>query len=398
MNKVVERSKKEGVAKFYYANRKMLLEAKAFKISLYILSLIPVILSLIPAFDKVDNLVFIATMTSFGLTLFSEFASSFISAHKEKAVMLHQLYEAGLTASTFSKIEYDREMTNELNELAIRKSAPKMRKIKTYQSTTVPSFVKDEHAYLYLCRTNAASTKYLMSRMFGIYIFALVVAVILFIIFVYVKSVNDYTTNVITMLQLVIQFYPLIIPIIRNISNATKTTKKCAKISADIDNYFADGDDSIERLARFQYYVQNIEFEMMVQAPAKYALFPLVFRFGLKNLQEGVTKRFQEAVEELEKKALINKGVTVRTTRKQILTNDGVDLETLQKKKELLEKKNQVEVKPKEEIKPKATVKTTSAPTVKKVATPVKKTATPVKKDTTKKTVTTKKVSTGGKK
>mgnify|MGYP006872990732 CR=1 FL=1 len=306
MNKVKERSKNEATLKFYYASNRISRETKIFKLTLYLLSMIPIILSFIPAFKDVDNLVFIATMISFGLTLFTEFASNFISAHKEKAVMLSQLYEIGLSGGTFSKIEYDREMTNELNELAIRKSVSKMSKLTKYHEEEVPDFVEDEHTYLYLCRVNSAKTKYLMSRFFALYIVALVVAVVLFVIFIYIKSVNETNQNVITILQLVIQFYPLVIPIIRNINASNKTTTKCAKISADIDNYFADKDASKERLARFQYYVQNIEYEMLVQCPPKYRLFNFIFRRGLKNLSVGVTRRFKEAEDELLERNNIN--------------------------------------------------------------------------------------------
>ena len=77
----------------------------------------------------------------------------------------------------------------------------------------------------------------------------------------------------------------------------------CTKVSADIDNFFADGDDSTMRLARFVYYVQNIEFEMLMASPARYAIFYKLFHRGLKTLQNGVTKRFVAAEKGLYKLA-----------------------------------------------------------------------------------------------
>ena len=131
---------------------------------------------------------------------------------------------------------------------------------------------------------------------------------------------------------MIIQFYPVTIPIIRNISACVKTRKKCAKISADIDNFFADGDDSIERLARFFYYIQNIEFETKMGAPARYAIFPKIFAHGLRVLEKGVARRYIAAIAELKKKALIlNGAVSLRKSRAEILTRKERDLEYLEK-------------------------------------------------------------------
>ena len=40
-----------------------------------------------------------------------------MATHKEFAILEHQMFEAEITGSTFSKIEYDRETTNEINEI-----------------------------------------------------------------------------------------------------------------------------------------------------------------------------------------------------------------------------------------------------------------------------------------
>ena len=346
MNKVYERSQKESSAKFYYSSLKMFREAKFIKLSLYILTIVPIILSFTPVNEiKIGktniDVTFIATMVAFLLNIIAELASSLMTGHKEKAILLNQLYEAEITGSSFSKIEYDRELTNELNELAIRKALATMdkrenKKNKSLHDPKVPSDISDEYCYLYLCRTNSASIKYIMSRMFYIYVVILIGLVTLFISFAIMKSNTNGTEH---FMRLIIQFYPLILPIIRNINGCTKTMKYCSKIAADIDNFFADGDDSVERLARFQYYVQNIEFEMLTLSPARYAIFPLIFKRGIKVLNAGVTKRFYEAIDELKKKALMAKGVTIRTPKKSILTKTEIDLETLEKKEKLLEKK-----------------------------------------------------------
>ena len=357
MNKVEERSQKENSLKFYRASKRMFFETKAIKLGTYILSFVPILMSFITAIN--EDVVFIATMASFGLTIFLEFASSFLNSHKEKAIMLNQLYETEITGVNFSKIEYDREMTNDLNELAIRKSETKILK-KDKHKVVVPQDIEDRYAYLYLVRQEAAKTNYLMSRMFGIYIAALIVLIILFVSLSFVKEGSK------EFLQLIVQFYPVTIPIIRNISSCSKTRRKCAKISADIDNFFADGDDSIERLARFFYYIQNIEFETKMGAPAKYAVFPAIFKKGLGILEKGVTTRFIDAIAELKKKALILKGaVSVRTSRTEILTKKERDLEYLEKlsKKQQKKKETKTQI---EQPKPKATDKKPAKNVVKK--------------------------------
>ena len=357
MNKVEERSQKENSLKFYRASKRMFFETKAIKLGTYILSFVPILMSFITAIN--EDVVFIATMASFGLTIFLEFASSFLNSHKEKAIMLNQLYETEITGVNFSKIEYDREMTNDLNELAIRKSETKILK-KDKHKVVVPQDIEDRYAYLYLVRQEAAKTNYLMSRMFGIYIAALIVLIILFVSLSFVKEGSK------EFLQLIVQFYPVTIPIIRNISACSKTRRKCAKISADIDNFFADGDDSIERLARFFYYIQNIEFETKMGAPAKYVVFPAIFKKGLGILEKGVTTRFIDAIAELKKKALILKGaVSVRTSRTEILTKKERDLEYLEKlsKKQQKKKETNTQI---EQPKPKATDKKPAKKVVKK--------------------------------
>lgn len=300
MNKISKLSQQEQNAKFYYAAKRIVFESKMIKIFAYLLSIVPIVLSFLKAPGN-KTIVFIATMISFSLTLILEFTSSFLTGYKEKSILLNQLYETSITATTFSKVQYDREMTNELNELAIRKSAQKMSKLSKYHEPYIPEEIDNKYTYLYLCRLNSASTNYLMSRMYAFYIIALILVVILFVSFAFVKN------DTYEFLQLIIQFYPLVLPIIRNISSSLKTMKYCTKISADIDNFFAQDNISNEELARFVYYTQNIEFEAMLASPVKYTIFYKIHRHGLKILETGVTKRFIDSILENTKKKSTHK-------------------------------------------------------------------------------------------
>ena len=116
--------------------------------------------------------------------------------------------------------------------------------------------------------------------------------------------------------MLIIQFYPLILPIIRNIASSQKTMRYCTKISADIDNYFANKNTSNEELARFIYYTQNLEFECLMASPAKYNIFYKAFNRGLKILEKGVTKRFIEQATKLDN--LKHKTTLAKTTDKKV--------------------------------------------------------------------------------
>lgn len=376
MNKVFLRCKKESCAKFYYSSHAMLTESKTLKLVAYFISIIPIALSLLPIPGDKTTLVFATTMISFGLTLFLEFISTFLSNHKEQSILLGQLYEAEISGTTFSKIEYDREMTNELNELAIRKSANKMSKTSDYHTENVPEEIEDRYSYLYLCRTKSASTYYLMSRMFSIYVAILCLLITLFICIAFVKN------NTFQFLQLIIQFYPLILPIIRNITSSRKTMKYCAKLSADIDNFLADGDDSNMRLARFIYYVQNIEFEMLMASPARYVVFYKLFSKGLKNLEKGVTKRFISAERGMYKltgkplpKLLAPKSSKTESQKTKKTNEAKVEQKTTKK----IDKPKAEQKASKETEKTKPVTKQTKTPT-KKTATPTKKTATQTKK------------------
>lgn len=378
MNKVSKRCLKESSAKFYYASTRMFSELKIIKIALYILAIVPVVLQLIPNTSETMSLV--CTLASFALTIINEVSSSILKNHKEKAILLNQLYEAEITGSTFSKIEYDMEMTNELNELAIRKGMSEMKQIEekgeAYHVVDVDETITDDYTYLYLCRKETAKTNYLLSRMFVIYSLVLVAILLAFCICIFFESS---TANY---LKLIISFYPLIIPIIRNCSSCKETESKCNKICADIDTYFSSGDSSIPRLTRFYYYVQNMEFEMMSNRPAVYKVFSKMFSTGLANLESGVTTRFINSQSELIAKS---KGL-VSTTTKDLITKSDVDYVKIVEREELRKKKERE--KQKEETKQEAETKSiTNKEEVSKPKVSTTKTVTP--KKTVAKTKTT---------
>ena len=377
MNKVAERCAKDSNAKFFFASKRLYFETKAVKVFLYLAAVVPILLTFLPIFKESDTAGLILSLISFSITLISEISSSFMINQKEQAILEHQMYEAEITGSTFSKIEYDREATNEVHELAIRKGLPKMKKKKNNPVVYVPEEITDDYSYIYLCRIRAASERYLLSRIFYIYFFILAAIIFIFIFgSVFVKDAN----NPATYLSLIIGFYPLVMPLIKDCLACKKAMKKCAKISADIDNFFADGDSSVGRLARFYYYVQNVEFEMLVDRPAVFDIFPAMFKKGIIVLQEGVTYRFLEAIKELKSRSLILKGAISQPKGNNIITKVEYDIDDLLKKEK--ERKARAKAKElasavekKEASAPKTTSKASSTSKTPKVAEPSTKTS-----------------------
>ena len=331
-NRVAERCQKEDCAKFYYCAQKMFKNLKASRVILYLVALVPVVLTFIPAVTA--KYVFICSIISFGLSLLNESLTSFLNEYKKKAIMEHQLFETGICGTEFSKIEYDRETTNELNELAIRKGLPQMRGREKYYTVNVPADISDEYSYIYLCRRTAATTKYLLSRIFYVYFFFLIFIASCFVVAIFFKQ------ETIEYLSLIITFYPLVSPIIKASGQCKECMKNCTKICADIDNYFADGDISLERLARMHYYVQNLEFEMMLCRPAIYSIFTRMFKKGIEDLEEGVTVRFKEAITELKGKAMMHKGMISQPKGKTLITKVDYDMEKLNKIEKTKKQKN----------------------------------------------------------
>ena len=323
LNKVKERCQKEEFAKFYYASQKMFFDLKTSRVLLYIIALVPVVLSFIPSVSS--QYVFICSIVSFSLSLLNESLTSFLNEYKKKAIMEHQLHETGITGTEFSKIEYDRETTNEVNELAIRKGLPKMRNRDTFYDANVPVDISDDYTYLYLCRRSAATTKYLLSRIFYIYLVFLILVAVGFVVAIFFK------TETTEYLALIITFYPLVSPIIKACGKCKECMRDCTKLCADIDNFFADGDSSLGRLARMHYYVQNLEFEMMTNRPTIYNGYKKLFKKGVADLEEGVTIRFKRAIVELKSKSMMQKGIIAAPKSKTLITKVDYDLNKLNK-------------------------------------------------------------------
>lgn len=323
MNKVDERCEQSKHSKFYYASNRIFTELKIIRVVLYFLAIVPVVMTFIPQVD--DNYSLICSIVSFALSIITECATSFLNKHKDAGIHSLQLFETGVTGSSFSKIEYDREMTNDLNELAIRKGLPQFQNAEKKYKIPVPAEVNDDYSYLYICRINAATTRYILSRIFYIYFFFLMAIIGVFIGAIFFKTeTSEYLT-------LIIAFYPLISPIIKDCNSCKECMRYCAKICADIDNYFAEGDYSLERLARMYYYVQQIEYEMYKSRPTVFNLFRKIFKKGIEVLQTGVTERFLSAIVEMKQKALITKGVISLPKGKSLITQKEYDLDYLKK-------------------------------------------------------------------
>ena len=349
-NRVKERCQKEEYAKFYYASQKMFYNLKASRVVLYAIAIVPVVLAFIPSVSPLY--VFICSIISFSLSILNEAMTSFFNDYKKKAVMEFQLYETGITGSEFAKIEYDRETTNLLNELAIRKGMSPMRAQDKLHVVDVPGEISDDYSYLYLCRRAAATNNYLLSRVFYIHIIFLLIIAAGFVVSIFFK--RD-TTEFLT---LIITFYPLVSPLIKVCGKCKECMKDCVKLCADVDNYFADGDISLERLARMHYYVQNLEFEMMMNRPAIYNLFKKMFKKGTDDLEEGVTLRFQSAIVELKSKAMIQKGIMAPPKGKALITKVDYDMDKLT---EIEKKKHKRKVAKAEPIAKPTAEKTTTA-------------------------------------
>ena len=359
MNKVKERCLQDKYAKFYYASNRMFFEIKIIRIILYVLAIVPVIITILPQIKSNPASNVTCTIISFAITLINESTSSFMNRHKDSAIYLLQLYETGVCGTPFSKIEYDRELTNELNELAIRRGLPKMQSEEKYEAFNVPKDVPDEYSYMYICRIHAATNKYLLSRIIYIYFFILMAIVAIFVGAIFLKQETS------QYLILIIGFYPLISPIIKDLNSGKECMHDCTKVSADIDNFFADGDASLERLARMQYYVQQIEFEMYSSRPTIYKLFKKIFNRGVEVLQGGVTERFEASIVELKQKSLINKCILSIPKGKSLITQKEYDLEKLKKLEKEIKviKTKTTAVKPTDKV---STIKVNSAPSTAK--------------------------------
>lgn len=305
MNKVLEKENKERNIQIYRSSKKMFSEAKIAKIILYCVNFIPLILVFTQDMFVKDavtaNLVkFTSSAVSLILNVLTELLSNIIANHKEKAVLLAQLFETEITGTTLSKMEYDREITNDLYEIAIRKGTLKKQKQFT-GAYDVPQEIDDKYAYLFINRYIAAENRFILDKLqilFGVLITVVSIA------FVFWLS----NMNMAEAVYYLVCFWSVFIPIVRNFAKCSKNKKQCVKISADIDNFFADGDDSSDRLQRFNFYVQSLSFEMRNNLVTIPKFMRVLFGYQIKVLDVGVTNRFIEAIYQFENTVLEKKG------------------------------------------------------------------------------------------
>lgn len=336
MNKVAEHEYEERNIQIFRSSSKMFTETKIAKVILYLVTFIPLVLVLTQDMFVTDattaNIVkFTSSAVSIILNILTELVSNIIANHKEKAVLLAQLFETQITGRKLSKMEYDRETTNELYELAIRKGT--LKKAKTFTGAyDVPQEIDDKYSYLFINRYIAAETRFLLDKLQIIYG---VIITVVSILFVFLLS-NMHMSEAV---YYIVCFWSVFIPIVRNFAKCTKNRKQCVKISADIDNYFAEGDDSIEKLYRFNAYIQSISFEMRNNLVTMPAALRYVFAYQIKVLDVGVTNRFIEAIFQHENLVLEKKGMKANRRKHEWISRNGKkDNDSAEEKKEIIRK------------------------------------------------------------
>ncbi len=295
--------------KILQAKRRMFYELKYGKLFLYFFNITPLIVSF---FLKEDKYKLMCSAVAFALTLLNEFLKSMFLSYKEKAILLTALYESNITNTALSKIEYDREITNDLYELSIRKSDNQYNKIKK-NPIDIPDDIPEKYAYLYISRVEAAQGRYLASKVKLLYgLFLVGIAMIL--------SVIMFNSKLSNFIYQIVCIWNLIIPLITIFVTSSKNMKHCVKISSDIDNYFADGDRSRERLSRFNGYIQSLMFEYRYALVIIPSTIRFVFRKKLRALKDGVTIRFYDSLKEIE----IKEQKIIKANAKQNVINEVV--------------------------------------------------------------------------
>ncbi len=379
MNRVLENEIKERNIQIYRSSKKMFAEAKYSKLILYFVNFIPLILIFTQSFFVTDeataNLVkFTSSAVSIILNILTELISNIVANHKEKAVLLAQLFETEITGITLSKIEYDRELTNELFELAIRKGT--LKKEKKYTGAyDVPQEISDKYAFMFINRYIAAENRFLLDKLqivYGIFITLVSIG------FIFWLS----NMNMTEALYYIVCFWSVFIPIIRNFAKCSKNKRQCVKISADIDNFLADGDDSKEKLHRFNSYVQSISFEMRNNLVIIPKSLRFLLSYQIRVLDVGVTNRFIEAIYQFENLVSEKKGL--KTNKKKF---EWISRETKTPQSE--KREQEIMLKAKKTSKPVKPLSTKNDTAAVKTAASEKSTASSVKPVSTAKASTT---------
>ncbi|HBD06431.1 MAG TPA: hypothetical protein DCY93_03360 [Firmicutes bacterium] len=289
-NEVASLSRNPANARIIAAASTMLMQTRAINIALYLSAWVP----LIASFFVDAKFSYVCSCISLLINILTQVLSTAMNAHKERAILVTQLYYANITSMTYSRIEYDRESTNEANEYASRKGNKfNMAKYRNYCS--VPLSLPNKYCYLYLQRIRVAEDKYLLgkNRIFlAIMMFLVGIGITAMII---VMNTVVHADNFIAIFAQVISLYPVVIPIITSFTEAAASSKRCVKIAADIDNYFAEHNKANDRFERFNYYIQSLMFEYLVKLrPIPLFLKKLSSR-RLKTLRLGCSERFIQA-------------------------------------------------------------------------------------------------------
>ncbi len=305
-NEVQTREYYEQNVRTYVASNKIFNQLKAVKIFLYLLNFIPLIMIFIPSTSNAIKIT--SSFISLGLNVLSEFLSNILSDSKERAIRLKQLFETQITLTPFSYIEYDREMTNELHEISIRQGGTELynpkRKTEYVGAYAVPSNIPEKYCYLFINRYDSSETKYLLGIMrilYGVLMSVIVTAAVIWLVVGTQFAINS--------IYYVVACWSLLIPVIRNFVTSGKNIRQCVKITADIDNFFADGDDSVGKLARFNYYIQSLTFEMRQSLILIPKFMRKIFKNRIAILDEGVQKRFLQALDNFQEQAAMKKGI-----------------------------------------------------------------------------------------
>ncbi len=302
-NDVALLSRNPSNARIIAAANTMFLQTRVLSITLYIVAWIPLIASF--TFQFISNLgqyTYVCSLISLFISVLTQVLSTSMNSHKERAVLVTQLYEANITSTTLARIEYDRESTNEANEYALRKGNRfNMSKFKSYYQ--VPLSLSNKYCYLYTQRIKVTEDRYLIGKnrifmgtmMFLVGIGLSVLIVLLNTIF---KS-EDYD-SVANILPLLVSLYPVLVPLITSFTESSASNKRAIKIAADIDNFFADHDKTSARLERFNYYIQALMYEYRVKLKPIPIIVKKLSSKKLRTVRIGCSERFVQATLDLE--------------------------------------------------------------------------------------------------
>ena len=188
--------------------------------------------------------------------------------------------------------------------------------------------------------------------------------------------------NMTEALYYIVCFWSVFIPIIRNFAKCSKNKRQCVKISADIDNFLADGDDSKEKLHRFNSYVQSISFEMRNNLVIIPKSLRFLLSYQIRVLDVGVTNRFIEAIYQFENLVSEKKGL--KTNKKKL---EWISRETKTPQSE--KREQEIMLKAKKTSKPVKPLSTKNDTAAVKTAASEKYTASSVKSVSTAKASTT---------